>query len=100
MHSSSSSEANDTNSRASSESSKSKESKKSRSNWNLANILRNVLRFSVREDFEGISYTRPIASTTCGRQQIAPKISERIVGGFEAIANSWPWVCLSQAYLI
>ncbi|CAF4233860.1 unnamed protein product, partial [Rotaria magnacalcarata] len=90
---SSSSEVNDTSSRASNESS---ESAKTRRHWNLENILRNDRRYSLREESEGISYTRPIPSDTCGRQQIAPKFSERIFGGFEAVAHSWPWQVLYQ----
>ncbi|CAF4476143.1 unnamed protein product, partial [Rotaria socialis] len=91
---SSSSEINDTSSSASiqpSTASESKESKKHRRHRGLEKNLRDVLRYSLREGFEGISYTRPIPSDTCGRQQISPKFSERILGGFEAVAHSWPW---------
>ncbi|CAF4807052.1 unnamed protein product, partial [Rotaria socialis] len=45
---------------------------------------------------EGISYTRPIESATCGRTQTAPQFSGRIVGGHEATAHSWPWQVLLE----
>ncbi|CAM4948204.1 unnamed protein product [Rotaria socialis] len=96
---SSSSEINDTSSSASiqpSTASESKESKKHRRHRGLEKNLRDVLRYSLREGFEGISYTRPIPSDTCGRQQISPKFSERILGGFEAVAHSWPWQVLYE----
>ncbi|CAF4400347.1 unnamed protein product [Rotaria magnacalcarata] len=40
----------------------------------------------------GISYTRQIDSSTCGRPIIAPKLTERIYGGSVAIPHSWPWI--------
>ncbi|CAF4661929.1 unnamed protein product, partial [Rotaria socialis] len=100
--SSSSSEMNDTSTSASIQpttTTKSKESKNHRRHWSSEKNLRDVLRYSLREGFEGISYTRPIPSDTCGRPHISPKFSERILGGFEAVAHSWPWVCLSEICL-
>ncbi|CAM4948052.1 unnamed protein product [Rotaria socialis] len=81
---------------SSSASSECSKSTKTRRHWNLEKNLRNVLRYPLREGFEGISYTRPIPSDTCGRQHISPKFSERILGGFEAVAHSWPWQVLYE----
>ena len=40
---------------------------------------------------------RPLDSTTCGKQTIAPrsKSISRIFGGTNAIPNSWPWVSVN-----
>ncbi|CAF3619551.1 unnamed protein product, partial [Rotaria socialis] len=81
---------------SSSASSECSKSTKTRRHWNLEKNLRNVFRYSLQEGFEGISYTHPIPSDTCGRQQISPKFSERILGGFEAVAHSWPWQVLYE----
>ncbi|CAF4517420.1 unnamed protein product [Rotaria socialis] len=40
----------------------------------------------------GISCTRQIDSSTCGRPIIAPKLTECIYGGSEEISHSWSWV--------
>jgi secreted trypsin-like serine protease len=40
---------------------------------------------------------RPIASSTCGRQQIEPSLlASRIFGGSHAVPNSWPWQVLYE----
>lgn len=40
----------------------------------------------------------PLDSSTCGKQQIAPRssLSTRIFGGTDAIPNSWPWMVYYQ----
>ncbi|CAM4981883.1 unnamed protein product [Rotaria socialis] len=40
----------------------------------------------------GISCTRQIDSSTCGRPIIAPKLTECIYGGSEEISHSWSWI--------
>ncbi|CAF3673225.1 unnamed protein product [Rotaria socialis] len=59
--------------------------------------LNEALRQLAGDKSEGISYTRPIESATCGRTQTAPQFSGRIVGGHEATAHSWPWQVLFEA---
>ncbi|CAF3431607.1 unnamed protein product [Rotaria socialis] len=43
-----------------------------------------------------ISTTRPTIANTCGRQVITPSY-QRIVGGTEAVAHSWPWIVSLQS---
>jgi len=40
--------------------------------------------------------TNPTTTNTCGRQAITPS-SQRIVGGVEAMAHSWPWIVSLQS---
>ncbi|CAF5178167.1 unnamed protein product [Rotaria magnacalcarata] len=43
-----------------------------------------------------INTTRPTIANTCGRQVITPSY-QRIVGGTEAVAHSWPWIVSLQS---
>ncbi|CAF2664465.1 unnamed protein product [Rotaria sp. Silwood2] len=43
-----------------------------------------------------ITTIKPATIRTCGRQAITPS-SQRIVGGVEAIAHSWPWIVSLQS---
>jgi secreted trypsin-like serine protease len=40
--------------------------------------------------------TTPTTANTCGRQAITPSY-QRIVGGVEAVAHSWPWIVSLQS---
>ncbi|CAF1352075.1 unnamed protein product [Rotaria sordida] len=43
-----------------------------------------------------ITMTNPTTTSTCGRQVVTPSY-QRIVGGVEAIAHSWPWIVSLQS---
>ncbi|CAF2143492.1 unnamed protein product [Rotaria magnacalcarata] len=71
-------------------------SEKKRFHTNLRE-LNDALQQLAGDESDGISYTRPIESPTCGRTQTTPKFEGRIVGGHEAVPHSWPWQVLFEA---
>ena len=65
-------------------------------------LLRNALMISVVLVCFDLSYTLLPRQSSCGKQRIRPDIKgealNRIIGGADAVKNSWPWIVSLRVY--
>ena len=68
-------------------------------------LLHDATRLKATVCAAGAATTRVAApgdgNVTCGTPAVQPSVSQaRIVGGVEAVPNSWPWHCLMSVLFV